>query len=68
MQTVRLNHAGAMIELPTETVVQNWIASLKQQTAINVSGNIMGNNASQIAAELQNADGRTHDEYPEVAQ
>lgn len=33
MQTVRLNHAGAMIELPADTVVNNWLRSIAQPIA-----------------------------------
>lgn len=33
MQTVRLNYAGAMIELPYETVIKNWLDSLDIKSA-----------------------------------
>ena len=39
MQTVRLNHAGAMIELPAATVVQNWLASISGMTAVAAASN-----------------------------
>jgi len=37
MQTARINYAGAMIELPSETIVKNWLASLQEQPAVSAS-------------------------------